>query len=243
MHINRYTIYGYQEEDNFLNIFDDTTSQYFGYGEISSAEKALAPESMTASTTMVATKGVQVFYAPEDDFVPPLEWNLEGVEAPPEFYMREYWKQNPETGEWVYAYWMRHEEAENDDVSNGRMDIYRAYLDQMTMEGHEGMGAILNDGSEAAHAHDIYLQVAYDHGIIIGGLFFLWVAITCIQALIVFMRRRRVDSAAGVVLAVSVTYAVAGVVEWISHPCNPVGCVFLLVVIPMALAGKCKENS
>ena len=174
----------------------------------------------------------------KDGFVPPKEYSLEG-EPPGEWYDENYWYYNPQTGEWTFATWMLEEEAaKSGDASNGRMDIYRAYFEQLNMQGHEGMGALLNDGSEAAHAHDIYLQVAYDHGIIVGAIFLMWVIMTCIQALMVYLRRRSFDPAAGIGLAVSVTYAAAGVTEWISHPCNPVGFVMLLVVVALSLSGR-----
>lgn len=174
------------------------------------------------------------------DFVPPHEYSADG-EPPAEWWDENYWFYNSATDEWEFGYWMlMQEEADSGDVSNGRMDIYRSYLEQLTMEGHESMGAILADGSEAAHAHDIYLQVAFDHGMIIGTLFALWVVMTCIQALIVFLRRRTFDPASGVILSVSVTYAVAGVTEWISHPCNPLGLAILLIIIPLALDGRRK---
>ena len=74
------------------------------------------------------------------------------------------------------------EETEEEDLSvyekteeyaNGRMDIFRAYLKELNLAGHDDMGAILPDGSLAVHAHNIYLQVAYDHGLAVGAVFVL----------------------------------------------------------------------
>ena len=113
-------------------------------------------------------------------------------------------------------------------MTNGRLDIFRSYLEQLNDEGHEDMGAVLPDGSIAAHAHNIYLQVAYDHGKIIGIMFAIWCMLTCIRAFIVFMSHKDTYPGFGILLAVSVTFTVCGITEWISHPCNPVGMVMLL---------------
>ena len=127
------------------------------------------------------------------------------------------------------------EQDQQQDVTNGRLDIFRAYFEQLTPEGHEEMGATLPNGEVLAHAHNIYLQVAYDGGIIIGIMFIIWCLCTCVQALMVFLRHRTHDRLAGIALAVSVMYAVCGLTEWISHPCNPAGLIMLLMVAPMAL--------
>lgn len=173
-------------------------------------------------------------------FVPPHEYSLEG-EPPEEWYDEEYWAYYPETGEWEFLSWKLDEEAA-EDVSNGRMDIYRAYMDQMNDEGHEEMGALLDDGSLAAHAHNIYLQVAYDHGKIIGIVFAIWCVFTCIYAVIIFAVGRYRVRALGILPAVAVTFTVCGVTEWISHPCNPVGMIMMLVCCAMLAVSYTGQN-
>ncbi|SCY13556.1 hypothetical protein SAMN02910292_00988 [Lachnospiraceae bacterium XBB2008] len=166
-------------------------------------------------------------------FVPPHEYSMEG-EPPAEWWDINYWAYDPASGEWVFEYW-KIEAEQSEDVSNGRLDIFRSYFEQLNYEGHEEMGATLPNGEIAAHAHNIYLQVAYDGGIIIGIMFIIWCFCTCVQALVVFLRLRRFDPSAGIVLAVSVMYAVCGLTEWVSHPCNPVGMILLLIIVPLAL--------
>lgn len=233
--LDLYTIYGKTVVDKTMVIIHEDGEEDDEEGRIQNINTLLAPDTLTASAD-----GKSYIASFKDGFVPPHEYSGDG-EAPEEFYDEDYWFFNPETQDWEFGYWQLEENNQPEDISNGRMDIYRAYLEQMTPEGHEGMGAILNDGSEAAHAHDIYLQVAFDNGIIVGAIFILWVIATCIQALIVFIRRRDFDPVAAMGLAVSVTYAVAGVTEWISHPCNPVGMIFILVTIPLALMGREKK--
>jgi len=268
--LSRLTIYGMEERNTQMLIMDENGNFIDPDGRIidpdgniigiNATDRDLLVEDISAVANNIVTMSdsrpsidaqmisltasnvANVAVVETSGFTPPHEYSAEG-EPPAEWWDENYWFYNSATDDWEFGYWMiMDEEESSDDVSNGRMDIYRAYLDQLTIDGHEGMGAILSDGSEAAHAHDIYLQVAYDNGMIIGALFILWVVMTCIQALIVFIRRRNFDPASGVMLAVSVTYAVAGVTEWISHPCNPLGLVIILIAIPLAFSGKMKAE-
>mgnify|MGYP006922442532 CR=1 FL=1 len=77
-----------------------------------------------------------------------------------------------------------------EEYANGRMDIFRAYLEQLNLTGHEEMGAILPNGELAVHAHNIYLQVAYDHGIVVGVVFLFVGAAAFVQGCIFYKKRK-----------------------------------------------------
>lgn len=128
------------------------------------------------------------------------------------------------------------------DVTNGRTSIYRSYIEQLNLFGHDEMGALLETGEIAMHAHDIYLQVAFDHGILVGAVFVIWVMATVISALLFYQRKRGNTESAALPLAVILGYGGAGIVEWVAHPCNPLGFVLLLIVVPLALSGKKDRN-
>ena len=131
-----------------------------------------------------------------------------------------------------------------EDYANGRMDIFRSYLEQLDMKGHKEMGAVLPDGTTAVHAHNIYLQVAYDHGILVGVLFILVGTAGFIQACIFYQRRKETIPCAAFPAAVVVAFATAGLVEWIFHLCNPAGCLLLLVMAPLLFdMGKKEKKS
>ena len=123
---------------------------------------------------------------------------------------------------------LRDEDSE-DDYSNGRMDIFRAYYEDMNLWGHESMGAVLN-GEELYHAHNIYLQFAYDHGIIMGILFIIWLLYTVILSVILYYRKGEGSAVFALPLAIMMMLLIGGIVEWIAHPCNPVGLCVLLVI-------------
>lgn len=122
---------------------------------------------------------------------------------------------------------------EETDYTNGRIDIFRSYIEQLNMTGHEEMGAVLDGGEIATHAHNIYLQVAYDHGILVGIVFILVGIATFIKACFYYCKKKDTITYAALPVIVTVTVAVAGVVEWIFHLSNPCGFMLMLVITPL----------
>lgn len=132
-------------------------------------------------------------------------------------------------------------EEEDDDASNGRMDIFRSYIEQSDFKGHDEMGAMLDDGSEASHAHNIYLQAIYDHGWIIGIMLGLFMIYTVMMGM---YRSKKAGSDDYMLLVpiLTVGFMTAGLVEWIFHPCNPYGLSVFMVLISMIFTDKAKEQ-
>lgn len=120
-----------------------------------------------------------------------------------------------------------------EEYANGRMDIFRSYLEQLNLTGHDDMGAPLPDGTTAVHAHNIYLQVAYDHGIVVGVIFILVGAGTLVQGCLYYKRKKDGTACAALPVAVVLAFAMAGLVEWIFHLCHPAGFTLLLVIAPL----------
>lgn len=128
-------------------------------------------------------------------------------------------------------------EAEN-DYTNGRLDIFRSYIEQLNMTGHTEMGAVLKNGEIATHAHNIYLQVAYDHGIFVGVVFVLFGMVTFVRACLYYHRKKETITYAALPAAVIVTVAIAGIVEWIFHLSNPCGFLLMLVITPLVFKNE-----
>lgn len=124
-------------------------------------------------------------------------------------------------------------EDDGDDVSNGRIDIYKSYLSQLNIWGHDEMGATLQDGEIATHAHDIYLQVMYDHGIVYGIYFTLFMIFITIITLVDYIKSDDKGDYTVFKFILMVGFTVAGLVEWIFHPCNPFGLSVVLVITSM----------
>ena len=64
-------------------------------------------------------------------------------------------------------------------------------------------------------------------------VFTVWVLVTIFRSFVYLRRRYPRDTAAGLPLAVSLTFAASGLVEWVNHPCIPLGLLFLLVLPPL----------
>ena len=123
-------------------------------------------------------------------------------------------------------------DEESEDISNGRLSIFKSYIDQSNMWGHDTMGAILEDGSEAAHAHNIFLQVIYDHGIVFGTFFVFFMLLSLIVSIRNVVRSEKPDYKM-LPMVLLIGFIVAGIVEWIFHPCNPYGLSILLCLTTM----------
>ena len=125
------------------------------------------------------------------------------------------------------------EAEEEESYTNGRMYIFGRYYERLNKTGHDDMGVMEPNGNYLAHAHNIYLQVAYDHGIFVGGVFLLLGIGTLVQAVIYYRRHREDRECALFPLALLLLFAVAGLTEWIFHPCCPIAHCLLLVLAPL----------
>lgn len=129
---------------------------------------------------------------------------------------------------------------ESREMSNGRFDIFRSYLEQSNLWGHDEMGAILKDGSVATHAHNIYIQAIYDHGWVFGVYFILFLAYT--WGLGVYVAYRDKDCSLLLIPTLVTGFMVAGLVEWIFHPCNPYAMSILMIIPALILHRTEKPN-
>ena len=98
------------------------------------------------------------------------------------------------------------------------------------------MGFPASFGGEHAHAHNVFLQVIHDHGLITGIIFILFGVISFIIALIRFIKKEDVTSA--LTLTVIVSFAVAGLTEWNFHLCNPYGISLFVVISPLLFKSR-----
>lgn len=131
------------------------------------------------------------------------------------------------------------ESEEEESYTNGRLYIFARYYERLNRVGHEDMGVMEPNGNYLAHAHNIYLQVAYDHGIFVGCVFLLLGIGTLAQAIVYYRRHRRDRECALFPLALLILFAVAGLTEWIFHPCCPIAYCLLLAMAPLLVDSRC----
>ncbi len=125
-----------------------------------------------------------------------------------------------------------------DVISNGRITIFRSYIEQLNTWGHEEMGALLPNGEIAVHAHNTYLQVAYDHGSVTGILFIFMLVSALVAGIRYYEKNREKEPLSLITCAVVIGFMVAGVSEWIFQYCNPMTIVLMLSVAPLTFVTK-----
>ncbi len=134
------------------------------------------------------------------------------------------------------------ESQENTDsienFSNGRLTIFKSYLEQMNFWGHDEMGATLPWGEVAIHAHNTYIQVMYDNGIIAGILFAGMLVISFIAGGKFYLKKRDEVPGALVSYAMVVCFGVASVSEWVFQFSNPMTIALILSLLPITLKEK-----
>lgn len=134
------------------------------------------------------------------------------------------------------------EEKDVTDMSNGRFDIFKSYISVWNLTGHEEMGAYLPDGELAVHAHNSFLQVAHDHGIIFGIYFVLFILYVLLLSLVRAFRTKD-DLYRFYCPVVMVCFCMASMVEWIMLPFNPFGLVLFLAMMPLFIKETNNEES
>lgn len=131
-----------------------------------------------------------------------------------------------------------------EDVSNGRFDIFKLYYENLNLTGHDSM--IVEDAGENItlyHAHNSYMQVAYDHGVLVGILFILVAAGGLVMSIVYYKKQYKEVNFAIYPVVVIISFMTAGMTEWIFHPSIPIGFAFLIALTPLvgAQEGRIEE--
>ena len=129
-----------------------------------------------------------------------------------------------------------------DVISNGRLTIFRSYLQQLNMWGHEEMGAELPNGEIAIHAHNTYLQVAYDRGIPVGILFMIVLVTGLVSGIRYYKDNRDTQELSLITAAVVIGFMVAGISEWVFQYSNPMTIALMLSVAPITFKVQNNER-
>ncbi len=122
------------------------------------------------------------------------------------------------------------------EVTNGRVEIFREYIKHWNMTGHEAMWIEDANGAVIVHAHNVFLQIIHDHGLPTGIAFILFGAVSLGVAIICFLKKQRMDMA--LTIAILLAFAVSGLAEWNFHLCNPFGPAVFIAITPLLLKNK-----
>lgn len=127
---------------------------------------------------------------------------------------------------------------EKEDISNGRFDIFRTYVQYWNLTGHKEMGVPLADGSIAVHAHNTFLQMIHDNGLPAGVVFIFLGIVSFFGAVFRYRREKDRESYLLLTAAVLLAFGAAGTVEWIFQICNFFGIAVFVVITPLLLQTK-----
>lgn len=130
------------------------------------------------------------------------------------------------------------------DISNGRLEIFREYIKEWNLTGHEDMSFRFPNGSTPAHAHNTFLQMIHDHGLITGSLFLIFGVLSFFMSIWKYStaKQKKGDTYNALGIAVILAFALAGMVEWIFHFANPLGFSMFIVIIPLLFQPKKKTR-
>ncbi len=121
------------------------------------------------------------------------------------------------------------------DYSNGRTVVWKLYLQALNMTGHDSMGVTLSSGQTLMHAHNTFLQMAYDCGIPVGVLFCITVLAAGISCIVFFVRGRGRSCLTLLPGLLLTGFIMTGMVEWIFQMCNPFTIVLLFACLPLCV--------
>jgi len=121
-----------------------------------------------------------------------------------------------------------------DEESNGRLDIMKAYLSNLNMAGHEISSLEEKDGKFVAyHAHNTYVQIAFDYGIPTGILFVVMTCFAMIASIVYYIRNGKSNGMSLFPALAIFSFAISGMTEWIFHPSIPLGFGYLISFVPL----------
>jgi hypothetical protein len=104
------------------------------------------------------------------------------------------------------------------DVTNGRKEIWAAYLSRLSFKGHNPGHIETEDGSIIYHAHNSYLQMIYQYGLFAGLAYALLVVGAFATAVWTYWKRRSLRKVMVFPLLMSAVYMLAMMTEWLCHP-------------------------
>ncbi|MDD3206312.1 MAG: hypothetical protein PHS74_11370, partial [Lachnospiraceae bacterium] len=122
--------------------------------------------------------------------------------------------------------------------SNGRLDIYKKYLSNLNLTGHATIGLPQEDGTIVVHAHNSFIQMAYDCGIITGIVFFVLYIVFGFRSVWYYQRRKDIDKYAMLPVIIFAAFGISSMVEYVFRPTIPLGFVFLLMLAPLIISPK-----
>lgn len=119
------------------------------------------------------------------------------------------------------------------DMSNGRLAIFKDYLEHLSWSGHPKMGYDGDYELMSGHAHNSFLQNAFDFGIPAGILFFLLILGMIVTAVYQIWTGRERSEKQFMLLLTAAAFMLVSLTEYTSNPCMPLCFSTLFMLITM----------
>jgi len=125
-----------------------------------------------------------------------------------------------------------------DDLTSDRWSIWTAIIENMTLNGHESSVVaewVETDGSgeRRFNAHNAFLGVVYNNGVIAGALMIAYTVLACVRAAQYYWIHRKRSPYAATPLAMCAVFILVGMFESVYAPFSVIGCTYLLVQAPL----------
>ncbi|MBQ7486253.1 MAG: O-antigen ligase family protein [Clostridia bacterium] len=125
-----------------------------------------------------------------------------------------------------------------DDLTSDRWGIWTVILNNLTLNGHETSVIrewVAMDGAGDRHfnAHNAFLGVTYNNGIIAGILLVIYTIVAFVRSFKYYWIYRTESPLACTPLAFCTVFILVGMFESVYAPFSVIGCTFLLVQAPL----------
>lgn len=117
-------------------------------------------------------------------------------------------------------------------ADNGRSDIFRAYIRELNVTGHDTM-VVETEAETFYHAHNTFLQTAYDHGIFVGIYFIIVGVISFLRSVKCFRAEEEENEYMIFPVLIIAAFGIASLTEWTFHPSLPLAFALLLAQAPL----------
>lgn len=119
-----------------------------------------------------------------------------------------------------------------DVLTNGRITIAKYYIPEIGFNGHEDQPTFPS-GEIIQHAHNTYLQVAYDHGMVVGALFVLFILCGLVVSYKFYKKNEEKEPLSLLPFSIIIGFTIAGLSEWVFQLSNPMTVALMLSVAPL----------
>ncbi|MCR5210533.1 MAG: hypothetical protein K6C99_10015 [Lachnospiraceae bacterium] len=109
-------------------------------------------------------------------------------------------------------------EIDDKDVSNGRMTVWKEFISRTGVEPHYPGHIIVGEDWLIYHAHNSYLQVAYQYGFFAGLILLLMCGFAALYAIYLYCTGRE-ERKPVFSLLICITVPLSMMTEWMGHPC------------------------